>query len=349
MPRSWRGSPGDNPAVRLRRLGRTGFQVSELCLGAMTFGGTADLDESRRIVDTYLDAGGNFVDTANNYAGGASEEHLGEILAGRRDRVVLATKYTAPIRSGDPNSGGNHRKSLVLSLEQSLRRLRTDYVDLLWVHVWDFGTPVKEVMRALDDQVRAGKVLSVGVSDVPAWTVAQANTLAELRGWSPFAALQIEYSLVERTVERELVPLAGAFGLPVLAWGPLAGGLLTGKYADGSSEGRLEEGDRRMTEHNHAIVAAVVGVAEEAGATPAQVALAWLRARQGAKVIPIMGARSADQLRGSLGCLDVELSGEHLARLDEASAIQMGFPHDFLAMLAARYGRRAGSSSGSTS
>ena len=325
--------------MRLKRLGRSGLQVSELCLGAMTFGGTADLEESRRIFDAYRDAGGNFVDTANNYGGGQSEEHLGEILAGRRDEVVLATKYTAPIRPGDPNSGGNHRKSLVRSLDQSLRRLRTDYVDLFWVHVWDFGTPVEEVMRALDDQVRAGKVLHVGVSDVPAWVVAQANTLAELRGWSPFVALQIEYSLVERTVERELTPMAAALGLTVTAWGPLAGGLLTGKYAEGPAAGRLEEGDRRLTERNHAIVAALVEVARDANVRPAQAALAWLRTRGPATVIPIVGARTADQLAQSLGCLEVELSPEHLARLDEASAIEMGFPHDFLRMLAQRYRR----------
>lgn len=329
--------------MRLKRLGRSGLQVSELCLGAMTFGDgsgiSADKDESRRILDAYLDAGGNFVDTANNYAGGRSEEHLGEFLHGRRDEIVLATKYTAPIRPGDVNSGGNHRKSLVLSLEQSLRRLRTDYVDLLWVHVWDFSTPVEEIMRALDDQVRAGKVLHVGVSDVTAWAVAQANTMADLRGWTPFAGLQIEYSLAERTVERELTPMAAALDLAVLAWGPLAGGLLTGKYAGGGGEGRLDEGDRRMTERNHAIAAAVGEVASDAGAEPAQVALAWLLARRGATVIPIVGARSAEQLRGSLAAPDVQLSDEHMAHLEEASAIEMGFPHDFLRMLAARYRR----------
>jgi aryl-alcohol dehydrogenase-like predicted oxidoreductase len=323
--------------MRYRRLGRTGLQVTELCLGAMTFGGTADLDESRRIVDAYLDAGGNFVDTANNYAGGKSEEYLGEILEGRRDEIVLATKYTAPIQPGDPNSGGNHRKSLVRSLDQSLRRLRTDHVDLLWVHVWDFGTPAEEVMRALDDQVRAGKVLYVGVSDVPAWTVAQANTLAGLRGWSPFAGLQIEYSLVERTVERELIPMAAALELAVLAWGPLGGGLLTGKYAEGAGEGRLGEGDHRLTERNHAIVAALAEVAADAGATPAQTALSWLRSRRPATVIPIVGARTADQLAESLGCLEVELSDDQLARLDEASRVDMGFPHEFMARIVARY------------
>ena len=333
------------------------MQVSELCLGAMTFGGTADTAESRRILDSYLDAGGNFVDTANNYGGGQSEEILGGLLDGRRDEVVLATKYTAPIRPGDPNSGGNHRKSLVRSLEQSLRRLRTDHVDLLWVHVWDFGTPAEEVMRALDDQVRAGKVLAVGVSDVPAWTVAQANTIAELRAWSPFVALQIEYSLVERTVERELTPMAAALGLPVLAWGPLAGGLLTGKYAGeavpaptGSAapaaaageaapapDRRLQEGDRRLTDRNHAIVAALAEVAADAGTTPTRAALAWLRTRGPATVIPILGARSAEQLAESLASLELELSPGHLARLDDASRVDLGFPYEFLARLRAQY------------
>jgi len=329
--------------MRTKLLGRSGLRVSEVCLGTMTFGDgsgiTTTKEESARILDTYLEAGGNFLDTANAYANGLSEQHLGELIDGRREELVVATKYTAPIRPGDPNAMGNHRKSLVQSLDQSLRRLQTDYVDLLWVHVWDFVTPVEEIMRALDDQVRAGKVLYVGVSDVPAWAVAQANTLAELRGWTPFIGLQIEYSLVERTVERELTPMAQALDLGVLAWGPLAGGLLTGKYADGG-RGRLEEGDRRLTDRNRAIAAAVAEVAEAAGAPPAQVALAWLRRRPGT-VIPIVGARRADQLEESLGYLELELSDDQLSRLDAASAIELGFPHDFLALMAARY-RRSG-------
>ena len=329
--------------MRFRRLGNSGLRVSELCLGAMTFGASADRDASRSILDAYLGAGGNFVDTANNYAGGASEEILGELLDGRRDEIVLATKYTAPIRPGDPNSGGNSRKSLVGSLDQSLRRLRTDRIDLLWVHVWDYGTPVEEVMRALDDQVRAGKVLYVGISDAPAWVVAQANTLAEQRGWTPFTGLQIEYSLIERTVERDLTPMANALGLAVCAWGPLGGGLLTGKYAEGArgtgTPGRLEEGDRRLTERNHAIVAALAEVAADAGVSPSRAALAWLRTRGPATVIPILGARTREQLDESLGCLEVELSPDHLARLDEASAIELGFPYDFLTRLAERYRR----------
>src|SRR4051794_12852730 len=258
------------PEMRYVQLGGSGLRVAEACLGAMTFGNTewgAPPDEAQRIFDAYVEAGGNFVDTANNYADGRSEEIVGELLEGDRDRFVLATKYTAPFRSGDVNAFGNHRKSLVQSLDQSLRRLRTDYVDLLWVHMWDGITPVEEMMRGLDDQVRAGKVLYVGISDVPAWAVSEANMLARARGWTPFSAIQIEYSLVERTVERELTPLARRRDLGVLAWGPLGGGLLTGKYAGAEGvregeQGRLGEGDRRLTEPNLEIARAVAGVAE---------------------------------------------------------------------------------------
>ena len=333
--------------MRYEVLGRSGLRVSELCLGTMTFGDDstegwgASREESRHIFEAYAEAGGNFLDTANNYMDGNSERTLGELLGSERDRYVLATKYTAFTRPGDPNSGGNHRKSLVQSIDASLERLRTDYVDLLWVHVWEGSTPVDEVMRALDDVVRSGKVLHVGISDVQAWVVAQANTLASLRGWTPFAALQIEYSLIQRTVERELVPMAGAFGLPVLAWGPLGRGLLTGKYSAGGvpagEVARLGEGDERLNERNLAIAAAVGEVAAELGAKPAQVALAWLRTRRGPAVIPIVGARTASQLEESLGCMGLELPDDALARLDQASAVSMGFPHDFLAALRARY------------
>src|SRR5207248_25742 len=254
-----------------KQLGSSGLRVSEMCLGAMTFGRAdwgATPEESRRVFEAYVEAGGNFVDTANNYADGRSEEIVGGLLNDDRDRFVLATKYTAPIRSRDVNAFGNHRKSLVQSLDQSLRRLRTDYVDLLWVHLWDSVTPVEEMMRALDDQVRAGKVLYVGISDVPAWAVAEANTLARERGWTPFSAIQVEYSLAERTVERELIPMAKALRLGVLAWGPLAGGLLTGKYAgvEGVREGedgRLEQGDRRLTEQSLRIAGEVAEIAGE--------------------------------------------------------------------------------------
>lgn len=318
--------------MQIRLLGRSGLRVSEVCLGAMTFGGTADEAEAGRILDRYAEAGGNFVDTASNYTDGSSEEIVGRLAAQRgRDGLVIATKYTGPIRPGDANAFGNHRKNLVQSLDQSLRRLQTDYIDLLWVHIWDATVPVADLMRALDDQVRAGKVLHVGISDAPAWVVARGNTVAELRGWSPFCAIQVEYSLVERSIERELAPMADALGLGVLAWGPQAGGLLTGKYAGArSGAGRLDPDDRRMTDENFAIVDAVREVAADAGATPGQVALAWMRAHRPA-AIPIVGARSADQLGESLDSLDVTLSAEHLARLEEASAIPLGFPHDMLA------------------
>ena len=324
--------------MRYLQLGRSGLRVSEACLGAMTFGAVdwgASLEESRRIFDAYREVGGNFIDTANNYAGGRSEEIVGELLNDDRARFVLATKYTAPIRSRDVNAFGNHRKSLVGSLDQSLRRLRTDYIDLLWVHVWDGVTPVEEMMRALDDQVRAGKVLYLGISDAPAWAVAEANALARVRGWTPFSAIQIEYSLVERTVERELIPLAARRGLSVLAWGPLGAGLLTGKYvategAAERAEGRLQEGDRRLTQRNLEIAGVVRDVAAQLQCPPAQVALAWLRSR-GRFVIPIVGARTAEQLRSSLGYLDVELSGEQLQSLESVSAVSMGFPGEMLA------------------
>jgi aryl-alcohol dehydrogenase-like predicted oxidoreductase len=324
--------------MRYTMFGKTGLRVSELALGTMTFGEDwgwgAARDTCARLLDLYEEAGGNFVDTANNYTAGSSESLVGELLKGRRDRFVVATKYTLQT-DDDLNSAGNHRKSLVRSLERSLRRLRSDYVDLLWVHARDTLTPVEEVMRALDDQVRLGKVLYVGASDWPAWEVAQATTLAELRGWSPFVGLQIRYSLLERTVERELLPMARGLDLGVTAWGPLAFGKLTGKYLAGADDPAT--GDARLTvmgedtggERSDAIVAEVVEVAREAGASPAQVAIAWLRSQPGA-VIPIVGARREDQLRDNLAAADLRLDPSHRERLDRASAVELGFPHDFL-------------------
>jgi aryl-alcohol dehydrogenase-like predicted oxidoreductase len=250
---------------------------------------------------------------------------------------VLATKYTLNPRPEDPNAGGNHRKSMVQALEGSLRRLGTDYVDVYWVHAWDFITPVEEVMRGLDDLVRAGKVLYVGVSDAPAWAVARANTLAELKGWSAFAGLQIQYSLVERTPERELLPMAAALDLAIAAWSPLGGGTLTGKYRKGQARPagtRFSEGswgESFLTERNFDIAEALIAIAAESGRSPSQVALAWLRAQSGNVVIPILGTRSLAQLQDNLGCLEVALAPEHLERLDRASAVPLGFPYDFLA------------------
>ena len=220
--------------MRYRTFGGTGLRVSELFLGAMTFGGQdgvgAPAEECRRILDAYASAGGNVIDTASNYRGGASEEIVGELLDGRRHRFVLGTKYTVTRDRDDPNAAGNHRKNLRLSLETSLRRLRTDYLDIYWVHMWDRATPVEETMRALDDEVRAGRILYVGISDSPAWLVARANTLAQWHGWSAFAGLQVPYSLLQRDIERDLLPMAEHLGLTVAAWSPLAGGILSGKF-----------------------------------------------------------------------------------------------------------------------
>ena len=224
--------------MRYRLLGKSGLRVSELCLGTMTFGEDwgwgSSKDESRQVLDAFLEAGGNFIDTANVYTNGTSETLLGEFLKGDRDRAVLATKYTNAMPGTDPNAGGNQRKNMMRSVEASLKRLQTDYIDLYWLHIWDKMTPIEEVMRAFDDLVRQGKILHAGVSDMAAWAVARANTLAELRGWTPFVGLQIEYSLIERTVERELLPMAEALGLGVTAWSPLAGGRPHGQVRRGA-------------------------------------------------------------------------------------------------------------------
>jgi aryl-alcohol dehydrogenase-like predicted oxidoreductase len=329
--------------MRYRLLGRSGLRVTELCLGAMTLsdggGWTASADESKKIFTAYVDAGGNFIDTANNYSLGLSERLIGEFISERRDQFVVATKYTSLTRREDPNSGGNHRKSLVAAVEGSLERLGTDYIDLLWVHVWDGVTPVEEVMRGLDDLISAGKVLYIGVSDVPAWVVAQANTLAELRGWTPFVGLQGEYSLIERSAERDLAPMANELGLTLLAWGALGGGLLSGKYQEGngSGQGRLSAGSSRLTPRNMAIVDEVVKVAAELDASPAQVALNWLGAKRDPAVIPIVGARTANQVKENLASLDLELSDDQIERLNQVSEIDLGFPHEFLARIRERY------------
>jgi aryl-alcohol dehydrogenase-like predicted oxidoreductase len=328
-----------------RLLGHSGLRVSPLALGAMTFGtdwgwGTAQ-DDARRIFDTYLDRGGNFIDTANRYTNGTSERFVGEFAAGRRDELVLATKYTLSSRPGDPNSGGNHRKSLVTSVEESLRRLGTDYIDLLYLHVWDGTTPVEEIMRAMDDLVRAGKVLYLGISDTPAWQVARMQTLAQLRGWSPLVALQIEYSLAERTVERDLIPMAAELGLGVVPWSPLASGVLAGKYtrADLDHEVVNEPAGTRknvaassgaLTERTLDIAEVVKDVAKQSGHTPSQVALAWTLLNPAVSA-PIMGVRTHAQLEDNLGALEVEFTEAQVADLRRASAFELGFPHDMLA------------------
>lgn len=324
--------------LRYRLLGRSGLRVSELCLGTMSFGDQwgfgADEATSHRILDAYGEAGGNFLDTANKYHGGQTEEIVGRWLEGKRDRMVVATKYTLSMDHSDPNAAGNHRKNLTLALNESLRRLRTDYIDLLWVHAWDEHTPFDETMRALDDAVTAGKVHYVGVSDTPAWVVSASNVLAELRGWSSYVGLQIEYSLLERTPERDLLPMAEHFGLSVLAWAPLGAGVLTGKYtrdpADNDSlRSEANEQRGRTSERALTIARAVDEVADEIGATSAQVATAWVRSR-GYRYIPIVGARKVEQIEDTIASVQVELSEAQLRALDEVSRVELGFPHEFL-------------------
>ena len=293
-------------------------------------------DEARKVYDAFREAGGNFIDTANSYTKGTSESFLGEFMKDHRQSMVLATKYSTAAPGTDPNAAGNHRKNMMQAVEASLRRLQTDYIDLYWVHIWDQITPVEEVMRGLDDLVRQGKVLYVGISDAPAWWIAQANTLAQLRGWSPFTGLQVEYSLIERTVERELVPMAKALNLGFTAWSPLAGGMLTGKYhGHGAPEqGRMNSEKMKdfMPEQQRTgrIVAAVKAVSDQTGRGMAQVALAWLRYRP-VPVIPILGARKLSQLQDNLASFNLALSAEQVKALDEASQIDPGFPYHFYA------------------
>jgi aryl-alcohol dehydrogenase-like predicted oxidoreductase len=340
-----------------RLLGRSGLRVSPLALGTLTFGADwgwgSEKDEARQIFDAYLDRGGNFIDTANNYTNGTSERLVGEFANGLRDRLVIATKYTLSTRPGDPNSGGNHRKNLVQAVESSLRQLNTDYIDLFYLHAWDGTTPVDEVMRAMDDLVRAGKVLYVGISDTPAWQAARMQTIADLRGWSPLVALQIEYSLIERTGERDLIPMAAELGMGVIPWSALASGVLTGKYtrADlghegGSASGggsaaigtrkNMALGTGALSERGLDIADVVRKVADDIGATPSQVALAWTL-HNPAVTAPIIGARTPAQLADNLGALEVAIPDDALASLEEASAIQLGFPHEFLARPTTRH------------
>lgn len=325
-------------------LGRSGLRVSPLSLGTMTFGSDwgwgADGAEARRIFDLYLDRGGNFVDTAVNYTNGEAERLLGAFIADAREKIVLATKFTMSRAPGNPNAGGNHRLNLVGSVEQSLRQLGTDRIDLLYLHAWDGTTRPDEVMRALDDLVRSGKVLYLGICNTPAWRIAEMQTLADLRGWSAFVALQIEYSLLERTVEHELMPMAAALGLGVLPWSPLGGGVLAGKYsrADVADSRDAAVSDSRrgviaasghLTERAIHIAQEVGAIAAELGATPSQVALAWTLAHP-AVVSPVMGARTLAQAEENLAALDVALSAAHLERLDQASAPAPIFPARFV-------------------
>ena len=320
--------------MKYKLLGRSGLRVSELCLGTMTFGTEwgwgADKTESQKIFDTYAGLGGNFVDTANRYTEGTSERFLGEFVKSDRDHFVVATKYTLRDQPGDPNLAGSHRKNMIRSVEDSLRRLETPFIDLLWVHAWDHLTPTDEVLRGLDDLIRSGKVLYIGVSDTPAWVVSQANTMAELRGWTAFAGLQVEYSLLQRTPERELLPMAKAFGMAVTPWGAIAGGALTGKYLRGEA-GRIVENSARRSDRANEIASKVVDIAEKLNVPPAQVAINWARQRDPAlNCIPLIGARTAAQIAETMGCLDLVLPENFIRELDTLSDIQLGFPHEFL-------------------
>ncbi|MGP3770350.1 aldo/keto reductase [Streptomyces sp. SDT5-1] len=325
-----------------RLLGRSGLRVSPLALGTATFGTEwgwgAERAEARKLFDLYVERGGNFLDTADTYTDGSSERLLGEFARTDRDRLVLATKYSTLRRPGDPNSGGAHRKNLFASVEESLRRLGTDRIDVLYLHVWDDTTPVDEILRGLDDLVRQGKVLYVAICNTPAWRVARMQTVAELRGWSPLVALQIEYSLVQRDGERDLIPMARELGLGVVPYSPLGGGVLTGKYVRDDLAPAAADGSRKsfnlavgaLDERRLAVADAVREVAAELGRTPAQIALAWTLHAPGVTA-PVIGARTPEQLEDNLGALGVDLGADHLARLDEASAVALGYPHDMLA------------------
>ncbi|WP_328441024.1 aldo/keto reductase [Streptomyces sp. NBC_00444] len=327
-----------------RLLGRSGLRVSPLALGAATFGTEwgwgAEQDEARKLFDLYVERGGNFIDTANTYTNGSSERLLGEFTRDSRESLVLATKYTTLRRPGDPNSGGSHRKSLFASVEASLRQLNTDYIDLLYLHVWDFTTPVEEILRGMDDLVRQGKILYVAICNAPAWQVSRMQTIADLRGWSPLVALQIEYNLIERTGERDLIPMAREMGLGVIPYSPLAGGVLTGKYSrdDLTATEAASDGTRKsfnlalgtLTERGLALADVVKEVATELGRTPAQVGLAWTLHNPDVTA-PIIGARTPAQLEDNLGALEIDFTTAQLARLNEAGAIGLGYPHDLLA------------------
>lgn len=318
--------------MEYKLLGRSGLKVSALSLGTMGFGTEAgwgaDKETSFAIMDTFANAGGNFIDTANMYKLGTSEKIIGEYVANHdRDYFVLATKYSLKDNLTNPNASGNNRKNMMRSVEESLKRLQTDFIDVLYLHIWDDITPIDEVLRGLDDLIRQGKVNYAAISDTPAWVVAKGNTLAELMGWSQLVALQVEYSLLQRTPERELLPMAKHFGMTLTPWAPLAGGALTGKYLRGE-QGRIKPESNRLNDNSVNITKKVVEIADELGVAPGHVALQWTR-QQGISSIPIVGATKVSQLEDNLKVLDLVLSDEHLQQLDEVSRIPLGFPGDF--------------------
>ena len=323
-------------------LGRSGLRVSPLCLGAMTFGQDlgwgSSVKESEAILDRYVELGGNFIDTANLYTKGHSEKIIGDHIGRdrtKRDRLVIATKFSANLYPGDPNGGGSGRKSIIAACEQSLRRLQTDYIDLYWLHNWDRHTPIEETMATLADLVRAGKVRYVGVSDTPAWKVAEAQLLAQFRGWTPFIGLQIEYSLLERTVEGELIPMAQELGLGVTPWSPLKSGILSGKYTRANAatiqpDGRVWAAGA-LDDRAYGVVDELERIARELDTTVARVALAWVQGRPGV-TSTILGARSLAQLEDNVKALEVRLSAEQVAALDQLTRPTLNFPGEYLGL-----------------
>lgn len=325
-----------------RLLGNSGMRVSPLSLGTMTFGTDwgfgADQAESQKIFDIYADRGGNFIDTANIYTNGSSESFLGQMMATRRDRFVISTKYSLNTDPTNPNAGGNQRKSLVRAIEASLKRLGTDYIDLYWLHAWDYRTSIEDVMRALDDMVRQGKILHIGLSDTPAWVVSEAQTIAKLRGWTPVSAIQIEYSLVERTAEADLLPMAWQHGITPTAWSPLGGGILSGKYSpadlpegvpSGENRGDMLKAMGKLNARTLAIADVAKQIASEVHRTASQVSLNWLLQQPG-KPIPIIGARKVAHLEDNLGALDFTLTAEQIDQLNQVSSFALPFPHSFI-------------------
>lgn len=325
-----------------RLLGRSGLRVSPLAVGTMNFGVQqgwgADPAEVEKIFNLYVERGGNSIDTANFYAGGESERVVGRLVRKQRNRFVVATKYSLTMNPGDPNACGNHRKNMVQSVEASLQRLETDHIDLLYLHAWDSRTPVDEILRAFDDLVRSGKVQYIGLSNTPAWQASRLQAIAELRGWSPLVALQISYSLAERTGERDLLPMAREMGMGVFPWSPLAGGVLSGKYqpqdlkaepSQASARKDMNVASGRLSDRNLVIAEALKKVSQEMNRTPAQVALAWTLLNP-AVTSPVLGVRTLAQFEDNLGALDVTFSADQIARLDAASHIELGIPHNML-------------------
>jgi len=322
--------------MRYKLLGHSGLRVSEFCLGTMTFGETwgwgASKAESKKMFDLFANAGGNFIDTSVNYTDGTAEEFLGDLLKTNRDHFVVASKYTLTKPDNtDPNGGGNSRKNMMKSVEKSLKRLKTDFLDIYYLHMWDYMTPVEEVLRGLDDLVRQGKVNYVAFSDSPAYIVAEANTRAELMGWSRFIGMQVPYSLLDRAVERSIIPMAAHWDMAVLPWGLLEAGILTGKFLKKIKDStRIDQKKLKLREKSQNIVKEVQSVAQETGRPMSQVAINWVRQNPVAQMIPILGARSTKQLKDNLDAIDWRLTDEQYQRLDTVSQIDLGFPQDML-------------------